>query len=78
MSTHNDKSEKMYYIQRKDRLNIETVDKLPYEEALAVLEEYRLSDPNAGAIYYFSMLAILVVVIPSRGMLWIRKPSPPN
>lgn len=43
----------MYYIQRKDRFGLETVDEFPkYKEARAMVTEYRISDPFAE--YYIS------------------------
>ncbi|MGV1017487.1 MAG: hypothetical protein ACOYBW_08930 [Fluviibacter phosphoraccumulans] len=43
----------MYYIQRKDRRYLETVDEFAtYREARAMLTEYRISDYSAE--YYIS------------------------
>ena len=44
---------RMIYIQRRDRYQLETVDEFPtYKEARAMLREYRMSDPSAN--YYLS------------------------
>ncbi len=46
----------MYYIQRKDKYQLETADEFEtYEEAKAMLKEYRLSDYSAE--YYISSRA---------------------
>ena len=43
----------MYYIQRKDGRQLETVDEFTtYKEARAMVQEYRLSD--SAADYYIS------------------------
>jgi len=45
-----------YYIQRKDQWQLETVDEFDSRaEALAMVREYRLSDPSAR--YYISTRA---------------------
>jgi hypothetical protein len=46
----------MYYIQRKDSRELETVDEFETrKEARAMLAEYRMSDPSAH--YYISTRA---------------------
>lgn len=46
----------MIYIQRKGNGYLETVDEFTTrKEALAMLKEYRMSDP--GAVYYLSQRA---------------------
>jgi hypothetical protein len=46
----------MYYIQRKDRRELETVDQFEkFKEAREMLKEYRLSDYSAE--YYISSRA---------------------
>jgi putative IMPACT (imprinted ancient) family translation regulator len=46
----------MYYIQRKDSRELETVDEFETrKEARAMLAEYRMSDPSAN--YYTSTRA---------------------
>jgi hypothetical protein len=46
----------MFYIQRKDRRQLETVDQFSTRaEARAMLKEYRMSDPYAE--YYISSRA---------------------
>jgi len=46
----------MYYIQRKDKNQLETVDQFDsYKEASAMLAEYQLSDPTAQ--HYISQRA---------------------
>lgn len=46
----------MVYIQRKDSYGLETVDQFEnYIEAMAMVKEYRLSDPYAT--YYISQRA---------------------
>jgi len=43
----------MYYIQRKDSYNLETVDEFTTRsEAREILQEYRIADPSA--YYYLS------------------------